>query len=67
LCDIFNRRYAHGATLVTANLPIDEWTSTFGPEQLTNSLLYRLTHYNVLSPEEHVETIGHVLQKTLAS
>ena len=45
LFEIFSRSYAHGATLVTSNLPFDEWTSVLGSERLTGSLLDRLTHH----------------------
>jgi hypothetical protein len=45
LFDVFSRRYEHGATLVTSNLPFDEWTSVFGSERLTGALLDRLTHH----------------------
>jgi DNA replication protein DnaC len=34
-----------GATLVTSNLPFDEWTSVLGSERLTGALLDRLTHH----------------------
>ena len=38
-----------GTTLITSNLPIDEWTETFGSEGLTGALLDRLTHHvNIL-------------------
>ena len=33
------------ATLITSNLPFDEWTETFGSERLTGALLDRLTHH----------------------
>jgi DNA replication protein DnaC len=40
-----SQRYERGATLITSNLPFDEWTSVFGSERLTGALLDRLTHY----------------------
>ena len=40
-----SQRYERGATLVTANLPFDEWTEVFGSERLTGALLDRLTHH----------------------
>jgi IstB-like ATP binding protein len=38
-------RYEHGSTIVTSNLPFDEWTSVFGSERLIGALLDRLTHH----------------------
>ena len=32
------------SSLVTTNLPFDEWTDVFGSERLTGALLDRLTH-----------------------
>ena len=45
LFEVFSQRYERGATLVTSNLPFDEWTSIFGSERLTGALLDRLTHH----------------------
>jgi len=45
LFEVFSRRYEHGATLITSNLPFDEWTSVLGSERLTGALLDRLTHH----------------------
>jgi DNA replication protein DnaC len=45
LFDVFSQRYERSATLVTSNLPFDEWTSVFGSERLTGALLDRLTHH----------------------
>jgi DNA replication protein DnaC len=43
--EVLSQRYERGATLVTSNLPFDEWTSVFGSERLTGALLDRLTHH----------------------
>jgi len=45
LFEVFSQRYKRGATIVTSNLPFDEWTSVFGSERLTGALLDRLTHH----------------------
>jgi DNA replication protein DnaC len=37
--------YVHGSTIVTSNLPFEEWTSVLGSERLTGALLDRLTHH----------------------
>ena len=44
LFEVFSQRYERGSTLVTTNLPFDEWTEVFGSERLTGALLDRLTH-----------------------
>jgi len=45
LFEAFSQRYEHGATLVTSNLPFQEWTEVLGSERLTGALLDRLTHH----------------------
>jgi|TARA_B100000315_G_scaffold2567_1_gene2456 DNA replication protein DnaC len=45
LFEVFSQRYERGSTLVTSNLPFDEWTEIFGSERLTGALLDRLTHH----------------------
>lgn len=45
LFEVFSQRYERGSTIVTSNLPFDEWTNTFGSERLTGALLDRLTHH----------------------
>jgi DNA replication protein DnaC len=43
--EVFSQRYERGSTLVTSNLPFDEWTEVLGSERLTGALLDRLTHH----------------------
>src|SRR4051812_997734 len=45
LFEVFSQRYERGSTLVTSNLPFDEWTEVLGSERLTGALLDRLTHH----------------------
>ena len=45
LFEVFSQRYERGSTLVTSNLPFDEWTEVFGSERLTGALLDRLTYH----------------------
>ena len=49
LFEMISQRYERGATLITSNLPFDEWTETLRSERLTGALLDRLTHHvNIL-------------------
>jgi DNA replication protein DnaC len=45
LFETFSQRYERSSTLVTSNLPFQEWTEVFGSERLTGALLDRLTVY----------------------
>ena len=45
LFEAFSQRYERGSTIVTSNLPFEDWTSVLGSERLTGALLDRLTHH----------------------
>lgn len=50
LFEVLSRRYEHASTLITSNLPLDEWISVFGAERLTSALLDRLAcHVHILA------------------
>ena len=44
LSKLIGQRSERGATIVTLNLPFDEWTATFVEKRLTGAFLDRLTH-----------------------
>src|ERR1700688_4302877 len=44
LFETFSQRYERASTLVTSNLPFEEWTEVFGSERLTGALLDRHPH-----------------------
>jgi DNA replication protein DnaC len=45
LFDVISQRYERGSTIITSNLPLEEWNKVFGSEQLTTAVLDRLTHH----------------------
>jgi len=45
LSETFGQRYERASTVVTSNLPVEEWTEVFGSERLTGAALDRLSHY----------------------
>lgn len=45
LFEVLSQRYERASTLVTSNLPFNEWTEILGSERLTGALLDRLTHH----------------------
>jgi DNA replication protein DnaC len=57
LFEVFSQRYERGATIVTSNLPFQEWTSVFASERLTGALLDRITHHvHILEMEMNAES-----------
>ena len=59
LFELISQRYERGSTLITSNLPFDEWTETFGSERLTGALLDRLTHHvNILEMNGESYSLG---------
>ena len=45
LFEILSQRYERSSTLITSNLPFNEWTEILGSERFTGALLDRLTHH----------------------
>ena len=45
LFETVSQRYERGSTIITSNLPFEDWTSVLGAERLTGALLDRLTHH----------------------
>ena len=45
LFEMLSQRYERGSTMLTSNLPFQEWTEVLGSERLTGALLDRLTHH----------------------
>ena len=48
LFEVFSQRYERGSTIVTSNLPFEDWTQVLGSERLTGALLDRLTHLSLI-------------------
>ena len=65
LFEVFSQRYERGSTIVTSNLPFDEWTSVFGSERLTGALLDRLTHHvHILEMNGESYRLAHSKRRT---
>ena len=45
LFEVFSQRYEHGSTIVTSNLPFEDWTQVPGRERQVGALLDRFTHH----------------------
>jgi len=69
LFEVFSQRYERGSTVVTSNLPFDEWTSVFGSERLTGALLDTATATKALSPVPGVTSscsaVNHLLKSVV--
>ena len=44
LFDVISQRYERGSTIITSNLPFEEWITVFGTARLTGAVLDRLNH-----------------------
>ena len=44
LFEVFSQRYERGSTIVTSNLPFEDWTSVLGSERLTGALCTAAHH-----------------------
>ena len=50
LFELISQRYERGSTIITSNLPFEDWISVPGSERLTGVLLDRLTrHVHILT------------------
>lgn len=45
LFEVLSQRYERGSTIITSNLPFEDWTQVPASERLTGALLDRLTHH----------------------
>lgn len=45
LFDVVSQRYERGSTIITSNLPLEEWYEVFGSKQLASAVMDRLTHH----------------------
>ena len=45
LFEVLSQRYERGSTIITCNLPFEDWTQVLASERLTGALLDRLTHH----------------------
>ncbi len=44
--EIVSQRYERGSTIVTSNLPLDEWVGVFGTARLASAVIERLSHHS---------------------
>ena len=67
LFEMLSQRYERGSTMVTSNLPFQEWTEVLGSERLTGALLDRLTHHvHILEMNGDSSRLKHSRRKRTA-
>mgnify|MGYP002395248655 CR=1 FL=1 len=65
LFELISQRYERSSTLITSNLPFEEWTETFGSERLTGALFDRLTHHvSILEMNGEIYRLGQSRKAT---
>ena len=68
LFEMLSQRYERGSTIMTSNLPFQEWTEVLGSERLTGALLDRLTHHvHILEMNADSDRLKHSRRKRAAS
>lgn len=50
LFEVLSQRYERGSTIITSNLPFEDWTQVLASERLTGAPLDRLTHHVSIPP-----------------
>src|SRR6202030_3900663 len=60
LFDVFSQRYERGSTLVTSNLPFDEWTSIFGSGRLSDNCRHGETTSTACGRDRYFAIIGEI-------
>jgi DNA replication protein DnaC len=63
LFDVVSQRYERGSTIITSDLPFEEWINVFGTARLTSAVLDRLTHHvHILHMEGESYRLGQSKQ-----
>jgi DNA replication protein DnaC len=60
LFETISHRHERGSTIITSNLPLNEWISVFGSARMTEALIDRLSHH-VHILDMHGESYRHRL------
>ena len=63
LFETFSQRYEGGSTIVTSNLPFEDWTQVLGSERLTGALLDRLMGSAVADLAQVMKIVGGLLRE----